>query len=210
MGDGLNGLYRLEKDDVDCVSDMLGRAFYDDPLTLHAYSDGERDSGSLRYFFQFPIKYCLRYGEGYAPTSEIEGVALWLPSNKYPITFWRSLRVASLWTMFKMMRKIGGSRIKRMAYIGDFLDKAHKRLAPFEHIYLQILGVDPAHQSNGYASKLLRPMFERLDEQGMPCYLDTLTEKNVVMYEHLGFKVLEKIDIPDTDITSWALLREPR
>jgi ribosomal protein S18 acetylase RimI-like enzyme len=210
MNDGLNGFYRLEKDDVERVAEMLTRAFYDDPLTLYAYSDRERESGSLLYFFQFPVRYCLRYGEGYAPTSDIEGVALWLPSNKYPITFWRTLRTASLWFMFKMMRKIGSARLKRMAYIGGFLDKAHERLAPFEHMYLQVLGVDPERQGKGYASKLLKTMFNRLDEEGMPCYLDTLKEENVAMYEHLGFKVLEKIDIPDTDITSWALLREPR
>ena len=68
MHDGLNGLYQLQKNDVRRVAEMLGRAFYDDPLTLYAYSDGERESGSLLYFFQFPIRYCLRYGEGYAPT----------------------------------------------------------------------------------------------------------------------------------------------
>ena len=210
MSDDLNGLYRLQKDDADSVSEMLGRAFYDDPLTLYAYSDRERESGSLHYFFQFPIRYCLRHGEGYTLTSEIEGVALWLPSNKYPITFWRTLRTASLWSMLKMMSRIGMGRMKRMARIGTHLDEAHKRLAPSEHMYLYVLGVDPEHQGKGYASTLLKPMLARLDEDGMPCYLDTLMEKNVGMYEHFGFKVLEKIDIPDTDITSWAMLREPR
>ena len=210
MDDSLNGLYRLQKGDMDRVAEVQGRAFYDDPLTLHAYSDGSREIDDMRYFVQFPIRYGLRYGEGYAPTSEIEGVALWLPSKKYPMTFWRILRSASLWAMFKMMRKIGSSRLKRVAYIGKHLDEAHERLAPFEHVYLQMLGVDPEHQGKGYASKLLRPMFERLDERKMPCYLDTLTEKNAVMYEHLGFKILEVIDIPNTDITGWAMLRESR
>jgi len=210
MNDGLNGFHRLEKDDIERVAEMLTRAFYDDPLTLYAYSDEERESGNLHYFFQFPVRYCLRYGEGYAPTSDIEGVALWLPSSKYPITFWRTLRTASLWFMLKMMRKIGSARLKRMAYIGKYIDEAHKRLASFEHMYLQVLGVDPEQQGKGYAGKLLKTMFNRLDEEGMPCYLDTLKEQNVAMYEHLGFKVLEKIDIPDADIASWALLREPR
>ena len=209
MDDDLNGLYRLDKDDAERAAEMLGRAFYDDPLTLYAYAEGERSEEDLRTFFLTALKYCLKYGEAYAPTAEIEGAALWLPSNKCPITFWRMLRIASLWSMFKMMRRVGFGRMKRMARIGGFLDKAHKRLVPFEHCYLQTLGVDPAHQGKGYASKLLRPMFARLDEEHMPCYLDTLTEKNSQMYEHLGFKVLERSDVPDTDITSWALLREP-
>jgi len=209
MSDSLNGLYRLDKKDSDRAAEVLGRAFYDDPLVLYAYAEGERSEEDLHYFFLTAVKYCLKYGEAYAPTAEIEGAALWLPSDKCPITFWRMLRVASLWSMFKMVRRIGFGRMKSMAHIGGFLDKAHERLAPFEHCYLQTLGVDPAHQGKSYAGKLLRPMFARLDAEGMPCYLDTLTQRNVEIYEHLGFKVLEKMDIPDTDITSWALLRKP-
>jgi ribosomal protein S18 acetylase RimI-like enzyme len=209
MDDSLNGLYRLEKDDTKRAGEVLGWAFYTDPLMLHAYPDGTPSVEDLSWFFITALKYCLKYGEAYAPTAEIEGAALWLPSDKCPITFWRMLRVASLWSMFKAMRRIGFGRMKRMATIGGFLDKAQKRLVPFEHCYLQTLGVDPAHQGNGYASKLLRPMFDRLDEEGMPCYLDTLTERNAQIYEHLGFKVLEETGIPDTDILAWAMLREP-
>ena len=209
MSDSLNGLYRLDKHDAERAAEVLRRAFYEDPLTLYAYAEGKRSEEDLHNFFLGGVKYCLKYGEAYAPTVEIEGAALWLPSDKCSITFWRMLRVASLWSMFRMMRRIGFGRIKRMIYIGGFLNKAHKRLAPFEHYYLQTLGVDPEHQGNGYASKLLRPMFARLDVEGMPCYLDTMLEKNVQIYEHLGFKVLEKIDIPNTDITNWALLRKP-
>lgn len=210
MDDGLNELYRLKKDDAERAAGVLGRAFHDDSLMLLAYDDGEVSEEDLSWFFVTALKYCLKYGEAYAPTAGIEGAAQWLSSDKCPITLWRMLRVASLWSMFKAMRRIGFGRMKRMARIGGFLDKAHKRLVPFEHCYLQTLGVDPEHQGNGYASKLLRPMFDRLDEERMPCYLDTLTEKNAAMYEHLGFKVLEKSDIPDIDITSWAMLREPR
>jgi len=210
MDDGLNGLYRLEKDDVERAAGALGRAFADDPLTLFAFPDGVPDDGIMFNFFKVPIKYCLKYGQVYAPSLEIEGAALWLPSGRSAMTLWRMLRTSSLWSMLKMMFKIGFGRMKKMSRIGGFLDKAHKRLAPFEHCYLQTLGVDPEHQGNGYASKLLRPMFNRLDEERMPCYLDTLMEKNAAMYEHLGFKVLEKADIPDTGITAWGMLREPR
>jgi hypothetical protein len=43
----------------------------------------------------------------------------------------------------------------------------------------------------------------------MPCYLDTLDEKNVSLYEHLGFKLIEESTIPGTPLTCWAMLREP-
>ena len=209
MGADLDGLYRLDKPDVKQAAEMLARAFHDDPLTLLAFPDGVQDDEVLFNFFLVPMKYCLKYGEVYAPSPEIEGAALWLPSNRSPITFWRMLRTSSLWSMLKMTCKMGVGKLRKMSRVGGFLDKAHKRLAPFEHYYLQTLGVDPSHQGKSYASKLLRPMLARLDEQGMPCYLDTMLEKNAEMYQHFGFEVVEKMEIPDIDITVWAMLREP-
>jgi len=51
-------------------------------------------------------------------------------------------------------------------------------------------------------------MFARIDEEGLPCYLETLNEANVPLYEHFGFRVLEKSIIPETKLTNWAMLRE--
>jgi ribosomal protein S18 acetylase RimI-like enzyme len=68
--------------------------------------------------------------------------------------------------------------------------------------------VDPAYQGKGYASRLLKPMLARIDRENMPCYLDTEEEKNVSIYQHFGFKVLEEVKIPSTDIILRAMLRE--
>jgi ribosomal protein S18 acetylase RimI-like enzyme len=67
--------------------------------------------------------------------------------------------------------------------------------------------VDHKFQGNGYASKLLRPMLKRLDEEVVPCYLETLEKHNVGLYEHFGFKVVDESNVPGTDLTNWAMLR---
>ncbi|MFH1626439.1 MAG: GNAT family N-acetyltransferase, partial [Pseudomonadota bacterium] len=81
-------------------------------------------------------------------------------------------------------------------------------LVSFKHWYLWIVGVEPQSQGKGYASKLLRPMLTRIDKDGLPCYLETLDERNVPIYEHLGFKVVDESTVPNTSITNWAMLRE--
>ena len=95
-----------------------------------------------------------------------------------------------------------------MRYTGEYIDTVHKRLAPFKHWFLQTIGVDPQFKGKGYAGKLLHAMFTRIDEEGLPCYLETLDETNVRLYEHFGFKVIEKSTIPETKLTNWAMLRE--
>jgi len=94
-----------------------------------------------------------------------------------------------------------------MSYLSGYIDAIHQRQAPFKHWFLQTIGVNPRSQGKGYASKLIRPMLTRIDEEGLPCYLETLDEHNVPLYEHLGFKVVDKATIPKTSLTNWAMLR---
>lgn len=51
-------------------------------------------------------------------------------------------------------------------------------------------------------------MLDRIDKEGLPSYFETHDEKNVPLYEHFGFKVIEKANIPGLDVTNWAMLRE--
>jgi hypothetical protein len=43
-------------------------------------------------------------------------------------------------------------------------------------------------------------MLERLDRKGTPCYLNTQNEKNVGLYEHFGFQVVDRQMIPGSSI----------
>ena len=95
-----------------------------------------------------------------------------------------------------------------MRYLSEYIDAVHQRLAHYEHMFLQMVGVEPKHQGKGYASKLIKPMLTRIDKEGLPCYLETFDKDNVPLYEHLGFTVVEKAIIPKTNITNWAMLRE--
>jgi hypothetical protein len=51
-------------------------------------------------------------------------------------------------------------------------------------------------------------MLKRIDEEGLPCYLETLEKHNVGLYEHFGFKVVNESNVPDTNLTNWAMLRD--
>ena len=89
-----------------------------------------------------------------------------------------------------------------------FFDEKEKRHAPFPHYYLAPLGVDPEFQKLGYASKLMRPMLAWLDEKQIPSYLETELKKNVLMYEHFGYKIVENGTILDTDAPYWCMIRK--
>jgi len=200
----LKDLVLLNKSHIKPAAEVLARAFRNYPFSKYFFPDELEREKRLPYFFQYFLNYGIRYGESYATSLNLEGVAVWLTSDNYPMTFGRLIRSVPLSIMFSLGRW-GGDR---MRYFGEYIDAVHKRLAPFKHWYLQEIGVDPQFKGKGYAGKLLRPMFARIDEEGLPCYLETEDEKNVTLYEHFGFRMVEKSAIPETKLTSWAMLRE--
>ena len=195
---------QLNKSHIKPAAETLTQAFRNYPLLQYSFPDELEREKVAPYFFQYILHYGIRYGDIYATSLNLEGVAVWIPSDNYPVTFWRLIRSVPLSVIFGFGR-VGGSGMK---YPGEYIDTVHKRLAPLKHWFLQTIGVGPQFQGNGYAGKLLRPMFSRIDEEGLPCYLETLDETNVPLYERFGFRVVEKSTIPETELTNWAMLRE--
>ena len=51
-------------------------------------------------------------------------------------------------------------------------------------------------------------MFAVLDKEHMPSFLETHSEKNVAIYQHHGFKVVEESEFPGSGLITWAMLRD--
>jgi len=101
-----------------------------------------------------------------------------------------------------------GRAMGKLQRFNEYTDLMRQRHTPFRHWFLQTIGVDPVFQGKGYASALLKAMLVRMDEEHLPCYLDTQNGDNVPIYQHYGFKVIEQVVIPGTEISHWAMLRE--
>ena len=172
---------------------------------LRYYFPGELERRAIAVTFGFiALSVCLKYGEIYASSVKMEGVAGWLPPGKAPFGGWRIVRSVPSSVLFRFGRQ-GASRMR--AY-GRYIDNIHRKLVPFPHWYLQIIGVDPEYHGQGFSSQLIRPMLERIDRERMPCFLETNTKKNVAIYQRFGFEVISEDQIPETEVTSFAMLKK--
>lgn len=204
MAANLNSLFRLTKTQLKPATEVVTRAFQDNPAIIYYFPDVSERKDKSFYFFQFLIRYGLLYGEVYSTSPNLEGVAVWLPSKKAHMTLWRVIRSGGL----SMILKLGRKNNSLLMTFGDYLTTIHKRHAPFKHWFLIGLGVNPDYQGRGYASTLLKAMFTRIDKEHLPCYLETHDDKNLPIYKHYGFKVVEESVVPNTNITNWAMLRD--
>jgi ribosomal protein S18 acetylase RimI-like enzyme len=204
MNDQNNKLLRLARKDRDAGAAVLGRAFTEYEL-LRYYFQNETERHAVAVTFGFvALSVSLKYGEVYASSAKMEGVSAWLPSGKAPFGGWQIIRSVPLSVLFRFGRQ-GASRMQ--AY-GRYVDNLHRKLVPYPHWYLQIIGVDPKYQGQGFSSRLVRPVLERIDRERMPCFLETNTGKNVAIYRRFGFEVVSEDKMPGTEVTSFAMLRK--
>ena len=197
-------LVRLEKAHIKPAAFMLARAFKNDPINAYAYPDAREKDARLPYQYDFLLRYGLRYGEAYATSPKLEGIAVWLPPRKVFMSFWRLILSGTIPPMLKMGREVR----RKMKSFWEYAEAKHNEIMHFPHWYLQILAVDPEFQGKGYASKLLRGMLVKIDKEGLPCYLETENERHVSMYKHFGFKVIEEFVVPGTAVILWAMLKD--
>ncbi len=205
--DTKNGeLLRLTLKDRDAGAAVLGRAFAEYELFRHYFPDETERRAAANTFASVSLSVCLKYGEVYASSEKLEAVAAWLPPGKSPFGVRQVIRSVALPILVRFGRQGAG----RMWTYGRFVDDHHRRLVPFPHWYLEIIGVDPAYQGQGFSSRLLRPVLERIDRERMPCFLETNTGKNVTIYRRSGFEVVSEDKMPGTEVTSFAMLRKPQ
>ena len=200
----MHNLIRLKKDQVKPAARALARGFQDYPLWVRAFPDAaEREQKALPSMFKFFVTYGVRYGEVYA-TPNFEGVAIWFIPDKINMTMIRMMRTGAL----KFAFKAGLKHMFKLMTADKVAKETHNRLVKSRHWYLFILGVDSIYQGKGYASALLKPLITRIDNEDLPIYLETHDEKTVPLYKHFGFKLIEKANITNLDMTSNAMLRE--
>ena len=200
------GLIRLRRDHVKAASLMLARAFHDDPVVAYAYPNPAEMKTRLPYVYEVLLRSSLPHGQAWATSEQLEGVALWTYSEQAVVPLRSFLLSGAFWPGLRMGIRAG----QRMRPFFDYVEKRRKELVPFVHWYLMVIGVDPEFQGLGHAGRLLRGMLSEVDEQGLPCCLETEEERNVSLYRYFDFAVLDEYVIPDTSVKLWVMLREAR
>ncbi len=182
---------------------MFARAFQDDPLLAYLIPDSAKRRYLSPRMYRCALRYGFHYGQVLATSANLEGVTIWLPPEAAHGSLLMMLRAGLLSLSFM----IGPQFVVRFLSFYQHLDRLRQEYTPLPHWYLQLLGVDPAHQGRGHATALLTPMLAQLDHERWSCCLDTMNGDNVAFYEHFGFRVVARSLLPNTKIGLWLMAR---
>lgn len=183
---------------------LLARAFWDDPMTVFLYPDARERRSLQPHFYTLNIEHAAVGGELYT-TSSFKGVAVW----RFPGDETRPNVEAGKDPRSRLPEMMGRGPFERLMVITKSIYAMHRSLVKGKHCYLLFLGVEPGCRQKGIGSLLIKPVLERADEQGLPCYLETMKEVNLAFYGKHGFRVGDEKQIANGGPHIWALIRPP-
>ena len=200
-------LYRVQKRDITKVGKVLADAFQHDPVWLELYKGESHSEEKFAANFETGVRLCYAYGEVYAPSEALEGVIAWVPGKYADMNMWRVIRSGALGSAMRMGMNI--ARKMRPVFKQIVVDR-HKHMAGTDYLYIMMLGVTTRLQGQGFGRKLLDAAIDKSERERLHLYLETETEENVKMYEHFGFRLLDRITLPVIELPMWEMVREPK
>ena len=199
------GLYIVQKKDLDRLADVAADAYQDYPLH-NWFTNGKYDKKASKLLMQISLRTMTEDAIIYADSEEMNGFAVWLPfgftGNKtFPFLFNGGL---------KLIFHSGFGLIGRLLTYEKYAMNLKKEFTGHYDWYLFNLSIKKDAQGKGLASKLMKPMLQFCDDEKMVAYLETNKEVNVGLYKHYGFELKKEELIPKSNVTHYAMVRQPQ
>ena len=192
---------RIGKERYGEASDVLARAFFDDPAWVWLLPDAQRRARLLPWLFR--IGFDVTAADVYVTVGPLLGAARWLPPGR------PSMRVAAtLRALVTTPLRLGVATAQFLAY-GRAVEQMRADVARGPHWYLAGIGVEPSAQRQGVGGALLRPGVEAAAAARIPAVLLTNNEANLAFYEANGFAVVRQGRTPEDGPKAWAMVRRP-
>jgi GNAT superfamily N-acetyltransferase len=170
----------LQTADAPHVVEALTAAFQPDPGFVFMAPDPEARVDAARAVFTVMARYGFTHGLVLGTPG---GAAICLPPG----------------------HEVTPDGMERMGRLVGTLGELHARVMPEPHWQLFFLGVEPSRQGSGEGVALVDALSARARADGVPCYLDTLTQRNVDFYRRRGYDVIGDTDVPGSDVHGWGL-----
>lgn len=110
-----------------------------------------------------------------------QAIAMWLPPGTEP----DGERMVAI-----LEQNAPADKLEEMYVVLGQMEHFHPKE---EHWYLPIIGCDPLYLGQGLGGMLMKTALQRVDEDGLPAYLESSNPRNVSLYERHGFEVIGEI-----------------
>lgn len=198
------GFHLITKEDipkfVECSAESYGSVTYplNDYFVGHPCTKNE-----LREMWLFNLRYFYSRALIYSDSPDCKAWILWVPPGCKGISVKNFILSGGL----RMTMKLPLSSLGRIMHYEDYSSSVRMKVTGGDEWYLYNLVVSPQFHGQSLVRRLLEPMLEFCARTDRPVYLETHSEKNVAMYRHFGFDVVNDDPLPGTEMVHWGMAK---
>ena len=201
----MKDFHEMTKKDMKAFADCLAVSFEGYPLFKYFMREKD-DAQSMKFFWNIDLKTILGRMFCVGDSAEPNVLGLFAPPGYKDASTLRYIASGGIGLNFKY----SPGMVIRSLDFQSFAGKIKEKYASDNCWYLYCLVTRPNLQGKGYCSKLLKPMLEYFDRAKCDCYLETFEDDNISLYEHYGFTLCEKVQVPKSDLILRAMIRKPQ
>jgi ribosomal protein S18 acetylase RimI-like enzyme len=192
--------------DIPRLNTLLSDAFRDDPCLQWTFRAAPGYQKSLGLYFDFALANQCAQHDAMFMSADGNAAAVWLPPAGLAALSLPPVRMLRM--LPRLIAMTGFSRMTRAMATGEAMEKHHPPEPP--HWYLFFIGVPSHARGLGLGSAILEATLKRVDDDGMPAYLDNSNPKNTRLYERHGFRVISEYHARKDAPPFWGMWRDAR
>ena len=193
----------LTKNDIDRAAGVFSEAFRYDPLFEYAFGSFENYDRYAFWMFKTWVKWGVRYADVWA-TEGFESVAIRRFPGSPGYNWLNMLKTGIAFTPFK----VGVDITRRLSRVVGAVEKKHTAIMTNKpHVYCQNLATREAFRGMGFGKALMEHTFMKAGQSGLPCYLETTTEKTMLIHRAKVYELAETFSIEGTAFTVYVMIR---
>jgi len=190
--------------DIDAATAVMTTAFADDPVWggwAFPHQDPSARTAARERFWRFNLSSATRYP--WVRLTEDDGAAtLWIPPGGDELT------TAEEEQLEPLLEELVGDHARYFLEGLELFASNHPRDTP--HYYLSLLGTHDDFRGKGLGMALLAENLSLIDQEGLPCYLESTNPGNIPRYESVGFRKVGEFTLPAGGPTVDTMWREAR
>ena len=192
----------FNKKDIDVFANNLAVSFKGYPL-FEYFANNKYNINKMKKFWKVSLKTMSDKTFFISDSENANSLAVFSPYEKGGVSIWKYIKAGGL----GLIPSIGLKTTKKMTSFEKFAMEIKNKYASQGCWYLYAFVTMPEFRGKGIGKKILTPMFKYLDEHKQDCYLETLLPINVEIYKKFGFELKEEVNVPNTNLTLYAMLR---
>ena len=189
----IDGLYRVQREDLPRLEEILNECFAADPLYCTLIPDPDVRRRLMPELFRCDMDEFFATCEVYADSPALHGLLVVSEEGERSLHhFYLAHARAMLMTDAYLIKEdVSLHTLHNFIKGEDYLNSSWTRELTGRRLHIIYLAVDPSLQHHGIAATLMDAALSLADRRGMSVSLETHNEHNLPLYRHFGFEVYQ-------------------